>query len=250
MIKRNSAKPAPYELCFFCDECKTGEEHSWYWGQLVGSMHRLQFVRDEFANIKKISDIDLALERLAYHMENYLVRIFELRERLATLFAFFAGCGVNRKIIGQLKRKKERENFIKELTVKQDVSDTYLELLLLIDDDIDLRNENTHNTLLSLRLYDGHDFYDPHDVLLDVLHQQTEVYERFKKRIRQEIRNTIQRYSDKINTITRLTMINLQNMDSGLRDSRISLFRSRIRCGNVEKEMWLQSTSKLSLPRQ
>lgn len=213
MTKEDSTNSSPTELIFYWYECKVGEEHRWYWGQLNSSIHRLGFIQNELNAIKRISDIDLALERLAYHMENYLVRIYELRERAVKLLAVFAGCGIDK--IGQLKAKEKeiRENFLKKLVVEQSVRDTYRQLLSLMDDDITLRNQNTHDTFLSLGLYTRHDIFNPQDALIDIQHQQPEMYESFRKRIRQEMRNTIQRYSDKISEIIRLTMITLKQLD-------------------------------------
>ncbi|MFA5422497.1 MAG: hypothetical protein WC374_01395 [Phycisphaerae bacterium] len=192
-------------------------------GELNNSVHRLRFLNGELGNTIKISDIDLALGRLAYHMENYLVRIYELRERLLELLSVFTGC--DKKIIKQLKAqgketekrfKKQlndrREKLFKEMPIERIVSDSFLKLLSITDKDIALRNKNTHKTFLCLDLYIAEGFYDPRDLLLDVQHQYPERYEFYKKKIRREIKNTIQRYSDKINTIIRLTTINLDNM--------------------------------------
>jgi len=198
-------------LWFYWYERKPGEEHLWYWGQLCGSMHRFTFLSEEFEGIKRISDTDLALQRLAYHMENYLIKVYELRERAAKLLANFAGY---RGKIGLFKGKKTRQNAVRKLNnIDQNVAETYLELLLLIDDDIDLLNQNTHDTFLSLGLATEHNIYDPHDALLDVEHQHPEMYNNFKRKVRKEIRKTIERYNQKISDINRLTMKILDQMD-------------------------------------
>jgi hypothetical protein len=91
MTQEDSSNPLPIGLQFFWYESKPGEEHAQHWAQLCGSMHRLVFVREELEAVNSTRDIDQALERLAYHMENYLVRIYELRERAVKLLAAFSG---------------------------------------------------------------------------------------------------------------------------------------------------------------
>ena len=165
----DSSSPFSPGLWFYWLERKPGEEHGWDWGQLCGSMHRLIFISEEFEAIRKIRDTDLALQRLVYHMENYLIRVYELRERVVKLFVTYTGYKGKEHL---LKGKRTRINTIRKLTnVDQVVSDTYLELLTLMDDDIDLRNRNTHDTYLSLGLVTQHDIHDPHDALLDIQHQ-------------------------------------------------------------------------------
>jgi len=174
-------------------------------------MHRLAFISQEFAAIKRIRDTDLALQRLVYHMENYLIRVYELRERTVNLFAIFAGY---KGKIHLLKRKRTRQKAVRKLTaVDQSISDTYIEILSIIDDDINLRNQNTHDTFISLGLATEDNIYDPHDALLDVQHQHPKMYDDYRKRIREEIGKTVQRYNQKIARINRLTMKALDQMD-------------------------------------
>jgi len=211
MTQDKSTSHSSTGLWFYWFERKPGEEHKWYWAQLCGSMHRLAFLREELTAVKRIPATDLALQRLAYHMETYLIRVYELRERAARLFATVVGYNGKMSL---LKGKRIRQNTRKKLTnVDQDVSETYLELLSLIDDDIDLRNQNTHDTFLSLGLLTEHDVYDPQDALLDVQHQNPDMYDSFKKRVREEIRKTVKRYDEKIAKINRLIMKMLDQMD-------------------------------------
>ncbi len=211
MTEEDSKNSFSRGLWFYWYERRAGEEHRWYWAQLCGSMHRLMFVSEEFAVIKRMRDTDLALQRLAYHMENYLIRVYELRERVVKLFATFAGYKGKMSL---LKGKGTRRDTVRKITtVDQRVSDTYLDLLSLIDDDIDLRNQNTHDTFLSLGVATEHNIHDPHDALLDVQHQHPEMYDDFRRRIKQEIGKTVKRYNQKIRQINRLTMKVLDDMD-------------------------------------
>jgi hypothetical protein len=199
----------PYGLHFFWYESKTGEEYQEAWGQLCGSMHRLVFLREEFAGFKVSADMDYTLDRLSYHMENYLIRIYELRERAARLIGLFA------KYEGKmtdLKGRKSRAAVVRELSIPESTANTYLELLLVLDPDIALRNMNTHNTFLSLGFCVGSDIYDPHDMILD-LSQDSKSYSKFKKALTKEIKKVRTEYAERIETVRILTEKCLYEMD-------------------------------------
>jgi len=205
-------------LWFYWFERKAGEEQQWYWGQLAGSVHRLGFIGEELLRVARVSDIDLALQRLSYQMENYLIRIYELRERAAKLVAALVGRSSDTQLLRDLKGKRARQDAVEKLAaIDPQVRDTYLELLALIDDDIDLRNQNTHDTFLSLGLSTGHNFFDPQDALLDVQHQFPNRYGEFKRRLRSQIREAIKRETDKISKVSRLTWRLLKQMDSAVK---------------------------------
>ena len=210
MAQKNPANAFPSGLHFYWYERKPGEEHRWYWGQMFSSIHRLVFVRHELESIKRISDIDLALQRLAYHMENYLLKIYELRERAAKLLAASVGY---KGSLGLLKGRKTREDAVRNLpNIDDNASHNYLRLLSVLDGDIDLRNLNTHDTFLSLGFSTGYDIYDPHDAFLDLEHQP-KTHGDFKKQLRRDIRETIRQYDEKIGEIIRLTMELLEQLD-------------------------------------
>jgi len=179
-------------------------------------MHRLGFVREELQAVLEIQDIDLALQRLAYHMENYLVRIYELRERAAKLLKAATGFKGD---IGSLKKRDDkkgdgREKVVRGLSsIDQAAGDLYLQLLDDLDEDICLRNKNTHCTFLSLGFCTGDDVYDPHDALLDLESQDSAALDSFKERLREEVENTVRRYDDKIQDIVGLTHGLLEQLD-------------------------------------
>ena len=51
-------------------------------GQLAGSTHRLYTVTEQLETLASKRNLDAALTELGYHLENYFVRIYELRERV------------------------------------------------------------------------------------------------------------------------------------------------------------------------
>jgi hypothetical protein len=221
MTLEDSSNPLPTGLRFFWYENKPGEEHAQHWAQLCASIHRLVFIREELEVVNNIRDMNQALERLAYHMENYLVRIYELRERVAKLLATFSGYRGN---IGQLKWRETRQEALSRLLhIGPKITDQYLRLLSILDDDIDLRNQNTHDTFLGLGFSTGYDIFDPHDVLVD-LQDQVQAHKDFKKRLRKEIGQAVRRYDMKIDEIIHLTRGLLEEM--GFTEKRTPTTRS------------------------
>jgi hypothetical protein len=94
-------------LEFYWYETKPGEEAGTAWGQLAGASHRLLFVCQEMESSNSDAIIEHALERLEYHMENYLVRVYELRERAVALAAALDG---RAELARQLKSARHRDS--------------------------------------------------------------------------------------------------------------------------------------------
>jgi hypothetical protein len=128
-------------LEFYWYETKPGEEAGAAWGQLAGASHRLHFVCEELAACKSEAKIELVLERVEYHMENYLVRVYELRQRAVFLDAAVAG---RAEIAGRLKSMRKRSAALQSLWDRGDAFGETLETLLVsLDADISLRNQHT-----------------------------------------------------------------------------------------------------------
>ena len=204
-----SYKAFPYGLQFYWYVSNRGEEHREAWGQLCGSMHRLVFLREEFENFKVSDDMDYTLDRLSYHMENYLVRVYELRERLVKLLHYLSG---HQGKMDELKWKETRNDVVGSLNISETTAMVYLRLLSALDADIALRNLNTHNTSLSLGFSTGADIYNPHDIMLD-LDRDLKAKNRFKKLLRKEIKRIIAEHVKQIEEIRMLTESCLREMD-------------------------------------
>lgn len=202
------------------EESKRPEAHALYWGQLCGSMHRLVFVREEFNSLSEIDDIKLVIERLNYHMENYLVRVYELRERAVKLLQSYAKKDVDKSLrsnknrqseINDLKSKRNRESTVNGLLPDRlDISKKYLELLALIDNDIDLRNQNTHDSFLILGYSDGYNMFDPIDAIQVDFSPSSPEYCNFVEKLKKAIDEVIEKYNTKIHEICRITEFLLQ----------------------------------------
>jgi hypothetical protein len=153
-------------LEFYWYETKPGEEAGTAWGQLAGASHRLHFVCEEMEACASDAAIERALERLEYHMENYLVRIYELRERAVALVAAIDG---RPQMAGFLKGERRRNEALQMLQERGCVFCQELRVLLAsLDADIGLRNRHTHDKFLSVGIWTDDGIYDPADALLDL----------------------------------------------------------------------------------
>jgi hypothetical protein len=171
-------------LEFYWYETKPGEEAGAAWGQLAGAAHRLRFVCDELEACAADAELELVLGRLEYHMENYLVRVYELRERAVSLAAATSG---QTKIDGRLKDTKKRTAALQSLKGVGRVFVEALETLLAsLDADIALRNQHTHNKFLSVGICTDNDIYDPADALLD-FSENPEAHQQLSDFLQEEI---------------------------------------------------------------
>ncbi len=139
-------------LEFYYYETKPGVEAGTAWGQLAGASHRLHFVCREMESCPSDATVEHALERLEYHMENYLVRIYELRERAVALAATLDG--------------------------RPEVAD------------IALRNQHTHDKFLSVGIWTDNDIYDPAHALVD-LSTQPDAQEILKNFLKEEMQRLV-----------------------------------------------------------
>jgi hypothetical protein len=172
-----------------------------YWGQLAGSTHRLYVIVDELENGAEEDNLELALTRLAYHVENYFVRIYDLRERAIRLLEAMTGQKTEvKKLKSPSKRKRARA--IASLNIAAASAQAIVQLLDMLDADIKLRNGQTHDTFLNLRLYTGEGIFDPHDALLD-LKGKPDAKAQIESVLREEINRLSVEYRDKVDGITK-----------------------------------------------
>lgn len=171
-------------LEFYWYETKPGEKAGAAWGQLAGAAHRLHFVCEELAECASADKIELVLRRLEYHMENYLVRVYELRERAVSLAAATSG---RTEIAGLLKSKRKRSAALQSI---QGIGSAFAEaletLLVSLDADIALRNQHTHDKFLSVGIWTDNDIFDPADALLD-LSENPEAHQQLCDFLQEEI---------------------------------------------------------------
>lgn len=138
------------------------------------------------------------------------MRIYELRERAAKLLKLFARHDGE---IRELKGRKTRRQALSNMPlISQDAKEQFLRLMSILDDDIDLRNLNTHETFLSLGYSTGYDIYDPHDALID-LQRDEAAHKDFQRKLRDEIGRTVEHYVAKIGMIQSHAMSLLKEMD-------------------------------------
>ena len=178
-------------LEFYWYETKPGEEVGTAWGQLAGASHCLHFVCEEIETCASDTTVERAIERIVYHMENYLVRIYELRERAVALAAALDG---RREVARMLKSVRHRTGALQMLREAGAAFCGELESMLDgLDADIALRNQHTHDKFLSVGIWTESDIYDPSDALLD-LSNQSDAQRRLRKFLKEEIQRLIGEY--------------------------------------------------------
>ncbi len=198
------------QLEFYWYEPKRDEALPNRWGQLAGSIHRLRQVADELESVIEEREVELALTRLAYHVENYLNHVYELRDRaLGVLTAI-----TNRpKLIDKLRDLEQRPVVISTLReIDPALSEVIDCLLCLVQDDINMRNKNTHNTYLNLGLWTSDDIYDRDDALRD-LKSQRDLRRQLERDLRREIKRFAHKYEGKIQALCVITSELLHHAD-------------------------------------
>jgi hypothetical protein len=202
-------------LQFYWYEIKPDEQLGARWAQVIGATHRLRFVCDELTESATESEIEKALERLVYNTENYLVRAYELRERVVSLIATLSGAssGGAQQIARDLKSAEKRKSAIANVhKILPGVASPLERLLAALDDDIKLRNFHTHDTFLQIGLWTGNDIYDPADALLD-LQSQPKAKKRLEALLRKGAKHLAREYERKADRVIRLAMALVKSAD-------------------------------------
>jgi hypothetical protein len=185
-------------LHFYWYEIKPGEEAGAWWGQLAGGMWRLVTIREELEVVRAQQAIEKAMRRLESHVESYLVRAYELRERVLGLLRIRTG---QAKDVERLRHLSQRADALSRLKgAEPELTEAAGNLLSLLDGDIGLRNMHTHQFYLSLGLYIGATIFDPYDALLDVSHKPAKRRE-LEVILRREVRRTAQEYIEKVEAL-------------------------------------------------
>lgn len=201
----------PSGLQLYWYETNSGEEASTLWGQVAGSTHRLQVVFDELDSTHNEKDISVALTRVEYHVENYFIRAYVLRERVLALLSELTG---QKGAVGKLKDPALRQDAFASLQPSvSPLIESVTRILGFLDDDIGLRNMHTHHTYLRFGLSTGYDIYDPHDALLE-LERDHDARRRLEELLRNEVKQVVEQYMDKVKTLTEMTWVFLQKADN------------------------------------
>jgi len=212
-------------LYFYWYETKAGEEADIWWGQLAGGMFRLMTVRDELESLRPQRDVEKAMRRLESHVESYLVRAFEIRERALGLLASRTH---RAKDVRRLRHPKERNDALPTLrSAHPELTEAVTNLLSLLDNDVDLRNRHTHHLYLSLGFCTRSNIVDPYDALLDLSHEPAR-RQKFEALLRREVKKTTQRYLAKVEALVDVIQKVLDAADPATR--RVPPARDRGMC--------------------
>lgn len=210
----NQQKLIPQSLQLYCYEIDPTTEIVEYHGELTISINRLMYITEELESLHSQQDITVILNHLEYHIENYLVRIYELRERVFNLLIAITG---DKKTVDKLRHLDQRPNALitlqqKEKTIVQLIK----QLLLILDEDIEMRNHQTHRIFLKLGFWDGYDIYNPEDVLVD-MQRDPEAKRNFEKILFSAVDSAIKSYQTKVDNITQLTLALLKETKNSIK---------------------------------
>ena len=168
-------------------------------GELIGSTSKLLFVCRELEAILDMKRLEGAFEQLDYHLENYLGRIYSLRDRLLTALHLFTG-----EKTDDLRHPDRRLDASKRLAMlAPNPIKLFLELHSLIDDDIRMRNMDTHNAFFHVWLYSGNDFWEPTHVLIEA--EGHGMYSDIERRLRALLEKFVRSYCDRIHRVIERT---------------------------------------------
>jgi hypothetical protein len=214
MTSNSTSNERTLGLQFVWWETRPGEEAGAWWGQLAGSTHRLRVVADQLETLVSKRNLDLALVELGYHLENYFVRIYELRERV---MGFLIAATNDAQNVRSLKSQRRREDALMGLRIQvPTLIEPLKQLLELLDEEIKIRNTHTHEQFLNIVLDTGQDIFDPQDVLID-LQESVDARRKLERFLRKEIRRFAEVYADKVRAISEATWGFLKAADSRIR---------------------------------
>lgn len=193
------------------------------WGQLAGAMHRLAVIAGYLDELPGRKRTETALEQLAYHLEGYFARTYELRERAGMTAAGLLNLPWTREEVGRVKSETDRAAFEASIPVKyRDTLAPLFALAKLIDADSKTRNEHTHEQFLTLMLVvptdtltkgpKGERFvsvYDPLDVLAEAENESEA--KKLRKVLRRAIRCVADDYAERARNILNETRALLEN---------------------------------------
>jgi hypothetical protein len=151
--------------------------------------------------------MESALAQLGYHLENYFVRVYELRERV---FGYLTATTKDSESIKALKNKRRRQASLIALGKRvPNMIEPLDRLLKLLNDEIKVRNTHTHEQFLNIVLDTGQDIFDPRDALLD-LEKDPSARRKLEKFLKVEVRRLSDLYADKVRSIYEATWNFLQ----------------------------------------
>lgn len=173
-------------------DAEPADAGSW-WGQAMGCHWRLVAVAERLGTTARMRDVDRALAAVLDDVENYLLRTYELRDRVLGLLTAITH---DRAAVAHLKRPDRREAVLATLRLlSAEVASTARAVLRAMDQDIELRNVHTHRQLLSLGLYTGTTIYEARDLLLELGESERDAA--VTASLRREMRRFALRYRDK-----------------------------------------------------
>ena len=197
--KRTSKRGTPSvrieSLCW--RDVKASEELGHFTGELLGTTNNLMFVKEELEELVAPFEgdrhvLELRLKRLQYHVENYFIRAYALRERIRGVIESLTGEDALHRAIAALRAQSEN------------AADAFHRLDRLLAEDIDIRNTLVHQKYPHLLLYIGTERYDATDALWHLKGDEA-TYQALVAGVVDAMQVVVARYGEKISELCAAT---------------------------------------------
>lgn len=155
-------------LKVYWSEIQANEGIHAHWAELGHAMLRLKFAVSEFENgMKHLIDLH-SIYRVHYQLENYYVRVYELRERLYSFAAELLKTDKKKAKNMLLKPGKKEKLLFAWPSYARGGIDPLKQVLQALEEDIAVRNIHTHDTFVRLALNEGPCWTDIEDLWWDL----------------------------------------------------------------------------------
>lgn len=170
-------------------------------GEIVSLCSQLDFIAKQMAGSLRRKDIGDMTRECLFHHENYLFRVYALRERAWDILA-----ALSDRERQPTERKAFRETVFSVLKkTYPDLYKSFSSLYTLIEADIELRNVATHRTFLFFGLASKEDLSDFQEIesMLDWFDSESKAGIEIQKTLRLAIRKFVTRETNRIQEITK-----------------------------------------------
>ena len=190
-----------FQYLIFPIEGSVTERLQRYYGELIGAAHKVQFVALGLEDALRIGDLSSAIEHVEYHVENYLSRVYQLRDRaIAAAETAYGGS------LSDLRHRDRRPALSSRLEARlPKVTSPLFSLIQLIDQDIQTHNTLTHRTALHLHVSaDDGQMLDPSTVLMGISDHPDR--KKIEKTLRTDLADFVEPYTQRIEAVFHATI--------------------------------------------
>ena len=164
----------------------------------MGGLHRLSGIGDELDEAAGHRQLDTALRRVQLHVEGFMNRAYELRDRAIHLTQRLFP---REKKVGAMKKPADRPARIAVLALTdRDYASALDAFLGTLDHDMLIRNQHTHQFYVSFRLCTDTDDFEPLDAWGEVK-MDPHYAPVFGRHLRTSLREVVGEYGGRIRRV-------------------------------------------------